>query len=59
MGGKDSVLRVINLDNMSGQRQPGALGGELSALTNPIGGEIDAALTTWTDSDTVRQCLPF
>ena len=36
--GKDGQLRLINLDNMSGQGGPGHVGGELQQLAVPQGG---------------------
>jgi len=40
MVGKDAVLRLLNLDDMSGQNGPRFVGGELQSL--PAGGWIDA-----------------
>ena len=37
--GKDQLVRLINLDNMSGQGGPGNVGGEISSTALPTGGE--------------------
>ena len=46
-GGKDSVLRLLNLDNLSGQGGPGHTGGEVSTLNVPQGGEVLTAPAVW------------
>jgi hypothetical protein len=48
-GGKDGNLRLLNLDNLSGQGQPGKVGGELQVIQVPQGGEVLTAIATWTD----------
>ena len=52
-GGKDVKLRLINLDNLSGQGGPGHLGGEIGGLTNvinvPQGGEVLTQPAVWTN----------
>jgi hypothetical protein len=48
-GGKDGNLRLLNLDNLSGQGQPGKVGGELQSIQVPQGGEVLTALAVWTD----------
>ncbi|MBV8202449.1 MAG: PQQ-binding-like beta-propeller repeat protein, partial [Acidobacteria bacterium] len=48
-GGKDGMLRLLNLDNMSGQGQPGKVGGELQIIPVPQGGEVLTAIAVWTD----------
>ena len=47
--GKDGLLRLLNLDNLSGQRQPGKVGGELQSIQVPQGGEVLTAIAAWTD----------
>src|SRR5579859_4944991 len=48
-GGKDATLRLINLDDLSGQGGPGHTGGEVSSLPVPMGGQVLTAPATWTD----------
>ncbi len=54
--GKDSTLRLINLDNPSGQGGPGHSGGELFSVTVPGGNSgangitIANGMPTWVDS---------
>ncbi|HEV3457341.1 MAG TPA: PQQ-binding-like beta-propeller repeat protein [Thermoanaerobaculia bacterium] len=48
-GGKDGNLRLLNLDNLSGQGQPGKVGGELQSIPVPQGGEVLTAVAVWTD----------
>jgi hypothetical protein len=48
-GGKDSLLRLINLENLSGQGGPGHTGGELQILGVPQGCEVLSALAAWTN----------
>ncbi len=51
--GKDGELRLLNLDNLSGQKAVGNTGGELSGDTNvPQGGEVLTQPATWTDPGT-------
>jgi hypothetical protein len=45
--GKDAVLRLINLDNMSGQGGPGHVAGEVSQTALPTGGEVQNPCATW------------
>jgi hypothetical protein len=45
--GKDAKLRLINLDNMSGQGAPGKVAGEVSSATLPTGGEVQNPCSTW------------
>ena len=48
--GKDGKLRLINLDNLSGQGGPGHTGGEVGAIINvPQGGGVLPALPVWQD----------
>ena len=45
--GKDGVLRIVNLDNLSGQGSVGNTGGELSTASLPQGGEVQNAVIVW------------
>jgi CARDB protein/putative pyrroloquinoline-quinone binding quinoprotein len=45
--GKDGQLRLINLQNLSGQGGPGHLGGELQAIPVPQGGGVLTAPAVW------------
>ena len=46
-GGKDQVLRLINLDDMSGQGAPGKVGGEVGSVAVTTGGKLQAPSSTW------------
>ena len=46
-GGKDQMLRLINLDNMSGQGAPGLTGGEVFSMSVPQGGEVLTMPAVW------------
>jgi hypothetical protein len=46
-GGKDALVRILNLDNMSGQSQVGKTGGELFSISVPMGGEILTQPAVW------------
>ena len=46
-GGKDAILRLINLDNLSGQGGKGFTGGEVFSMTVPQGGEILTQPAVW------------
>jgi hypothetical protein len=46
-GGKDSVLRLLNLDNLSGQGQVGQTGGEVFSMALPMGGVILTQPAVW------------
>jgi hypothetical protein len=48
--GKDSTLRIVNLDNLSGTGAAGNVGGELFSMPLPTGGEVQNALASWVDS---------
>lgn len=49
-GGKDAKLRLLNLDNLSGQGGIGHLGGEVGApIAVPQGGEVLSHPTVWTN----------
>jgi hypothetical protein len=45
--GKDEKLRILNLDNLSGQGAPGHVAGELSTAALPQGGEVQNAVAIW------------
>jgi hypothetical protein len=46
--GKDSKLRLLNLDNLSGQGGPGHIGGEVGPMIDvPQGGEVLTAPAVW------------
>jgi len=47
--GKDNQLRLLNLDNLSGQGAPGHVGGEVYALTLPQLGSVTASMPVWTN----------
>ncbi|MGI8968650.1 MAG: PQQ-binding-like beta-propeller repeat protein [Chloroflexota bacterium] len=47
-GGKDALLRLINLDTLSGQGGPGHTGGEIgSPISVPQGGEVLTQPAVW------------
>ena len=48
-GGKDALLRLINLDNLSGHAQPGNTGGEVFSMGMPGGGGILTQPAVWTN----------
>jgi hypothetical protein len=45
--GKDSLLRMASLDNLSGKGGPGNVGGALFIMSLPTGGEVQNALASW------------
>ncbi len=47
VAGKDSIVRLLNLDNMSGQGGPGHTGGELQAIAMPQGYEVYGTPAVW------------
>jgi len=47
--GKDSKLRLLNLDNLSGAGLPGHVGGELQKISVPQGGGVLTAPAAWVD----------
>jgi hypothetical protein len=47
LSGKDAALRLVNLDDMSGQGGPGNVGGEISSVGLPTGGEVQNPISTW------------
>lgn len=47
--GKDGLIRLLDLDNLSGQGAPGHTGGELQVIPVPQGGEVLTAPAVWTD----------
>jgi outer membrane protein assembly factor BamB len=46
-GGKDGLLRLINLDQMSGQSGVGNIGGEVFSMPIPMGGAILTQPAVW------------
>ncbi len=46
-GGKDSILRLLNLANLSTQGKPGKQGGEISTIFIPQGNELLAQPAVW------------
>ena len=46
-GGKDALLRLLNLDNLSGQGQTGNTGGEVFSMSVPMGGQILTQPAVW------------
>ncbi len=46
-GGKDALLRMINLDQLSGQSGVGHIGGEVFTMPVPMGGEIHTQPVVW------------
>ncbi|MFY9552620.1 MAG: PQQ-binding-like beta-propeller repeat protein [Thermoanaerobaculia bacterium] len=49
--GKDALLRLIDLANLSRQGGPGHVGGELQILDVPQGGEVLTAPAVWVDPE--------
>jgi hypothetical protein len=45
--GKDALMRLINLDNMSGQGAAGNVAGEISTTPLPTAGEVQNPIATW------------
>jgi outer membrane protein assembly factor BamB len=49
-GGKDQLLRLINLDNLSGQNGPGHTGGEIGPIIPvPQGGQVFSTPAAWSN----------
>jgi hypothetical protein len=49
-GGKDALLRLVNLDNLSGQGGPGHSGGEVGTVISvPQGGGVFTQPAVWTN----------
>ncbi len=46
-GGKDGILRLLNLDNLSGQGGPGHTAGEISTVPVPQGGRVLTQPAVW------------
>jgi hypothetical protein len=46
-GGKDGVIRLLNLDQLSGQNGVGNTGGEVFSMTIPMGGPILTQPAVW------------
>jgi outer membrane protein assembly factor BamB len=51
-GGKDANLRLLDLDNLSGEGRPGEVAGELQTIPVPQGGEVLTAPAVWVDPAT-------
>ncbi len=49
--GKDGVIRLVNLDDLSGHGAPGHVGGERQRLLLPQGGGNFSAPAVWIDED--------
>ncbi|HXB55555.1 MAG TPA: FG-GAP-like repeat-containing protein [Vicinamibacteria bacterium] len=47
--GKDALIRLLNLDNLSGAGAPGHTAGEVQTQAVPQGGEVLTALAVWTN----------
>jgi hypothetical protein len=47
--GKDAQLRLLDLDDLSGQGGPGHTGGELSVIPVPMGGMVFSMPAVWID----------
>jgi len=50
--GKDAMLRLLDLDNLSGQSRPGQVGGELQKIPLPQGHVVLTAPAVWMDPAT-------
>ncbi|HEX4457175.1 MAG TPA: PQQ-binding-like beta-propeller repeat protein, partial [Polyangia bacterium] len=48
-GGKDALLRLLDLSNLSGQSKTGQTGGELAQIAIPQGGQMLTAPALWID----------
>lgn len=48
-GGKDALLRLVDLGNLSGQSKTGVTGGELAQIAIPQGGMMLTAPALWVD----------
>src|SRR4029453_13907907 len=46
-GGKDSLLRLLDLSNLSGMNGPGHLGGEVAGLGINIGSQVLSQPAVW------------
>ncbi len=46
-GGKDALLRMVNLDQLSGQSGVGHIGGEVFSMPVPMGGQIHTQPAVW------------
>jgi hypothetical protein len=47
--GKDARIRILNLDNMSGQGGPGHQGGQILQMSYPMGSLMRAQSAVWTN----------
>ncbi len=45
--GKDGLVRLLNLDNLSGRNQVGLTGGEVFSMTVPMGDEVRTQPAVW------------
>ncbi|HEU5437931.1 MAG TPA: PQQ-binding-like beta-propeller repeat protein [Ktedonobacterales bacterium] len=57
--GKDSLVRLLDLDNLSGQGGPGHTGGEVFTMNLPQGGEVLTAPAVWVQDRIGRTNLAF
>ncbi len=55
--GKDHVLRLIDLDNLSGQGGPGHLAGEIASIPLPQGGQVLPQPAVWRNAKDNRVWL--
>jgi outer membrane protein assembly factor BamB len=55
-GGKDATLRLLNLDDLSGQAGPGHTGGEVFSLPVPMGGQVLTVPAVWMDPTDNSPC---
>src|ERR1700688_331397 len=49
--GKDGLIRLLDLDDLSGRGRPGQVGGELQVIPVPQGGEVLTAPAVWVDPE--------
>jgi outer membrane protein assembly factor BamB len=49
--GKDGLIRLLDLDDLSGRGRPGQVGGELQTIPVPQGGEVLTAPAIWVDPE--------
>lgn len=50
-GGKDAVLRLLNMENLGGQGGVGHTGGEVSTVRVPQGGQVLSQPAVWVNPD--------
>jgi hypothetical protein len=53
-GGKEGILTLLNLANLSGQGGPGHTGGALQTVQSPGGNQVLTAPVSWTDGSGVH-----